>query len=224
MKPDEDPLASYKADFVWESTDLAAPVTVYLQKPIKKPPANSLAAEHHGGDLKDYQFYSRISVINDQGNTYSWDLAEASNEVAVVEYGEDESGDAILVYADILGVYTKDGEPWIEHGYFYDRAEIVRDKAVKSFLKKTEKGRHGKIGKRELVNSLSVYHSPAEIVQSKASIWHGDQNSIPAESKRAFYWRRALDINSNKEASPDKIDKQMRLPRPFPHPANVLAG
>ena len=32
---DEDPLASYKADFVWESTDLAAPVTVYLQKPIQ---------------------------------------------------------------------------------------------------------------------------------------------------------------------------------------------
>ena len=168
MVPDDDPLASYKADYVWESPDGCH--TVCFHDPIKKPPQNSAALGEHGGELSEYQFYSRMKVVNDQGKTYSFDLKKPTNEVAVVAYGEDASGDEILIYADVLGMYTKDNEPWIEHGYFYDRAEIKRDKECRQFLKKTERGHHGKIEEKELINSVAVYHSPAEVVQGIAMI------------------------------------------------------
>ena len=167
-----------------------------------------------------------MKVVSEQGKTYSFDLSMATNEVAVVEYAEDESGDAILIYADVLGLYTKDNEPFIEHGYFYDRSEIKRDKDCRKFLKKTERGKHGKIEKKELVNSVSVYHSPAEVVQGIATIRYGaDEDCLPIKEKRsmrAFFWRRVLDVSSNKEVSASKIaDKMLRLHRPVVHPANA---
>ena len=63
--PDDDPLASYKADYVWESPDGCH--TVCFHDPIKKPPQNSAALGEHGGELSEYQFYSRMKVVNDQG-------------------------------------------------------------------------------------------------------------------------------------------------------------
>ena len=225
--PDDDPLASYKADYVWESPDGCH--TVCFHDPIKKPRQNSAALGEHGGELSEYQFYSRMKVVNDQGKTYSFDLKKPTNEVAVVAYGEDASGDEILIYADVLGMYTKDNEPWIEHGYFYDRAEIKRDKECRQFLKKTERGNHGKIEEKELINSVAVYHSPAEVVQGIAMIWHGeDEDSLPLQKKsstRAFFWRRVLDVSTSKEVSPSEIgEKLIRLPRPTVHPANARVG
>ena len=223
--PDDDPLASYKADFVWESPDGCQTVCFYGR--MKTPPKNTTATQDHGGDLTGFQFYSRMKVVTEQGKTCCFDLNKATNDVAVVEYGEDDSGDAVLIYADILGMYTIDNEPWIEHGYFYDLAKIERDKACRFFLKNTEKGQHGIIEEKELVNSAAVYHSPAEVVQGIATIRYGvDDDCLPIKektSRRDFYWRRVLDVSTNKEVSVSKLAaKMLRLPRQIGHPANAV--
>ena len=133
-----------------------------------------------------------------------------------------------LIYADILGLYTRDNEPWIEHGYFYDREEIKRDEGCSRFLKATEKGHNGRIERKELVNSVAVYHSPAEIVQGIATVRYGaDDDCLPIREtnrRRDFYWCRILDVSTNNEVSIDTIAecKKLRLPRPKEHPANVV--
>ena len=80
-----------------------------------------------------------------------------------------------------------------------------------------------------MINSVAVYHSPAEVVQGIAMIWHGeDEDSLPLQKKsstRAFFWRRVLDVSTSKEVSPSEIgEKLIRLPRPTVHPANARVG
>ena len=99
-------------------------------------------------------------------------------------------------------------------------------KECAKFLKKTER-KHGKIADKELINSVAVYHSPAEVVQGIAMLWHGeDEDCLPIKKKnkrRAFFWRRVLDLETCKSVSKRKIDaKQLRLPRPMVHLANVV--
>ena len=221
--PDENPLASYRGDFVWESDSLDHPVTVILEKPLKRFPPNSSAHGHHEGQhpKSAFQYYSRMRVINEQGKSIEFDLNTPNNDVAVLQYDQDESGEEILIYADVLGIYTFEGEPWIEHGYLYDRPEIVRDKPCASFLRRTER-ELGPITETELVNSIAIYHSPAEFVQGTANVRHGLEDDLPLGVRRCFFWRRAIDISDIKAVPASRIGKMLRLPVPVPHPANQL--
>ena len=218
--PDENPLAVKGADFVWESPD--GLVQVVLEKPLKKQPPSSSAHIHHDRPADHFKFYSRIRVTNDQGEKISFDLRKPTCDVAVVDYGEDASGDPIQIYADILGIYLCDNEPYIEHGYFYDRQEFVRDKPCADFLRKTERSR-GRIADDELVNSVATYHSHAEVIQGRASVRHGKEDDLPVGDSRAFFWCRVIDISSNKEVPAARIQKMLQLQVARPHPSNVLS-
>ena len=212
--PDDDPLGRRRADYVWKCPEDG--VTVVLRKPLRKAPTNSTAATQHGGELKDYQFFSHIKVEDDFGEVYTFDLthAEHRHTAALLFYALSNAGDKILIYGDLLGVYvTPDGVPYVEHGYLFDREDIATDLDCEAFLKKTEEGPAGPIGERELVNSPAVYHTHAGCIEGKIGLWQGSATDLPGEDpENEYFWRRAINLKTNTEVPSAMAQKALRIP------------
>ena len=97
---------------------------------------------------------------------------------------------------------------------------MVGSMASATSLRNTER-KHGRIEQQELVNSVATYHSHAEVVQGTANVRYGSEEDLPLGLKRAFFWRRVIDVSSNREVPADHLQKLMQLPVPVPHPANT---
>ena len=83
-----------------------------------------------------------MSVQDEFGEVYWFDLREDVNSVVVVFYDTDNTCDKIPWFVDILEIYANpSGEPVIKHGYLFHRDEIASDKSCKRILQATERGR-----------------------------------------------------------------------------------
>ena len=206
---EEDPLASLRANYVWES--LSDGVRVMLEGPLSKQPQNTTAFENDQRQRSKYKFYSRMSVQDEFGDIYWFDLREDVNSMAVVFYDTDSTGDKILWFADILAIYVNpSGEPMIEHGYLFDRDEIASDKSCKKFLKATERGPAGRIADNELVNCNNVYHTHAGCVEGKEQLVKSAEPP-PDLPPDAFFWRRVVDLKTGREHSAASLTKAVLI-------------
>ena len=128
----------------------------------------------------------------------------------VVFYDEDPSGDKLLVYADILSAYvTPQGEPFIEHGYLWDKDDLQRDPACSKFLSELDRP----IGERELINSLGVYHTHAGCIEGLVYLYRGSTAScLPSEhSDQEFFWDRAIDLEMGERVPATAVTKTRLL-------------
>ena len=203
--PDDDPLATRKANYVWQDSE---GVTVMLSHPVNRSRVSaSTAVSEHGGRLSDYKFYSHIRVQDDGGDQHELDLRANDNKIAVVFYDEDPAGDKVLVYADIRAIYvTPAGEPFIEHGYLWDLDDLERDPGCAYFLRGLDRPIDAN---RELVNCDSIYHTHAACVEGVAYLYRGeDSTCLPGRAPDdEYYWSRAIDLKLGIEICADDVGK-----------------
>ncbi len=84
----------------------------------------------------------------------------------MLRYGTYDDGDDKLQQVDLLYIPPKSNEnpceiPRVEHGYLWDRDDLVQDMDCASFVR----GCNVPLKESELVKSVDIYNLPAEFVE-----------------------------------------------------------
>ena len=122
---------------------------VAFQKEIPEPPrGSSVAAAHPGIDLAKMKFYEVVHVVDadDQNRVFKFSLQGIFRKeqqvlhhirpvicgldpehCACFNIGEGKDGSPLLSWSNLFAFYElPDGSKWAEHGYLYDREDLVR--------------------------------------------------------------------------------------------------
>jgi hypothetical protein len=151
---------------VWDNKE--DDVRVALMKPLKKSPATSSAKTYHQTSTNSsFKFYTEMEVTDDLGQTFAFDLTKP-NELAFVFYDLNDEGQKVIACADILAIYTLEdsGQPFIEHGYYYDAEDVEEADRCNVYLAKNPP-----LEEREVLDSSGVFHTPADQIEGKAFLY-----------------------------------------------------
>ena len=203
--PDTHPLAVRNSDVVFKG---ARGEIIELNKKVKAP-KHTTVVDHCGGKLCDYEFYQKLTVYDESGDVHEIDLAEPGTPACMIRYGQDDDGDK-LQQADILSIYLPPPDrkgiqrPHIEHGYLWDWEDIQGDPDCETFVQHNDQG----FADNELVNSTSIYNSPAEFVECKILLRRGKENLEGVRDE--YFWTRVIDLASGCECDAADIEKPLR--------------
>ncbi|KAK9796285.1 hypothetical protein WJX73_004504 [Symbiochloris irregularis] len=157
------------------SSSSPASVEVKVSNELSKAPKKSTAAEYHRCPAKSLKYFDKLEVRDpDSGSRYSFSMSDPSH-CALVFYDDSADGHE-LAYCDLLSTYSYDGEVYIEHGYLFDRADVMAHPKASQLM-----ASHA-VAEDELVNCVAIYHSPARVIEGE--FWlYGSQSQAQRARK-----------------------------------------